>query len=134
MKKSFGDRLKELRTEKQLTQEQLANTFNTGKASISHYESGKRFPDVHAIEKFAEFFQVSVDYLLGNSDVRKSDDLENVEMFKRKSKLFDKIAQDLEDRGEITDNMSPEEKYERIKEQIELINSVYKTLLRNKEK
>jgi len=71
MKKSFGDILKELRLEKDLTQEQLANIFNTGKASISHYESNKRFPDVHTIEKLADYFDVTVDYLLGRTDDRK---------------------------------------------------------------
>lgn len=70
MRKHFGDRLKELRIERQLTQEQLAKIFNTGKASISHYESNKRMPDANTIEKFAEFFDVSVDYLLGRTDIR----------------------------------------------------------------
>lgn len=38
MSKQFGDRLKELRTENKLSQEELAKIFKTGKASISHYE------------------------------------------------------------------------------------------------
>ncbi|TCO79098.1 helix-turn-helix domain-containing protein [Marinisporobacter balticus] len=70
MRKYFGDRLKELRVEKNLTQEELAKIFNTGKASISHYESNRRMPDAHSIEKFAEFFSVSTDYLLGRTDIK----------------------------------------------------------------
>ncbi|SKC61706.1 helix-turn-helix domain-containing protein [Maledivibacter halophilus] len=75
MKKQFGDRLKELRLELGLTQEQLAQKFNTGKASISHYESNKRLPDASTIEKFADFFEVSVDYLLGRKDTYSSEEL-----------------------------------------------------------
>jgi len=70
MRKHFGDRLKELRIEIKLTQEQLAEKFNTGKASISHYESNRRIPDAHTIEKFAEYFNVTVDFLLGRTEIR----------------------------------------------------------------
>jgi len=70
MEKHFGDRLKELRTEGGFTQEELSKVFNTGKASISHYESNKRLPDANTIEKFADFFDVSLDYIMGRSDIR----------------------------------------------------------------
>ena len=70
MKKQFGDQLKKLRLENQLTQEQLAQKLNTGKASISHYESNRRLPDLETIKFLAQLFNVSVDYLLGNSDIR----------------------------------------------------------------
>jgi len=70
MSKQFGDRLKELRMEKGLTQEELAKIFNTGKASISHYESNRRIPDANTIVKYATFFNVTVDYILGKSDIR----------------------------------------------------------------
>lgn len=70
MEKQFGDRLRELRTERELTQEELAKVFNTGKASISHYESNRRLPDAITIEKFADFFGVSLDYMMGKSDIR----------------------------------------------------------------
>lgn len=66
----FGDRLKELRIEKGLTQEALATKFNTGKSSISNYESNSRLPDANTIGEYANFFGVSVDYLLGRSIVR----------------------------------------------------------------
>lgn len=70
MRKQFGDRLKELRTEKLMTQEELAKLFNTGKASISNYESNNRLPDANTISKYASYFGVSVDYLLGISENR----------------------------------------------------------------
>ena len=70
MRKLFGDRLKELRLEKKMTQQELADLFNTGKASISHYESNRKIPDANNIERYAEFFNTSTDYILGKSDIR----------------------------------------------------------------
>ncbi|HOQ17628.1 MAG: helix-turn-helix transcriptional regulator [Epulopiscium sp.] len=70
MGKQFGDRLRELRIERGMTQEELAREFNTGKASISHYESNRRLPNANNINLFAEFFNVSIDYIMGKSDVR----------------------------------------------------------------
>lgn len=88
MREQFGDRLKQLRSKKDLTQEELAKIFNTGKASISHYESNRRMPDAITIEKFADFFNVSVDYLLGRTDMR------NYELL---DKHWEKVEPTLED-------------------------------------
>jgi len=65
MQKQFGDRLKELRLEKKMTQEELAKIFNTGKATISHYEGNRRLPDANTIVRYAKFFNVSLDYIMG---------------------------------------------------------------------
>lgn len=48
----------------------LARHFGLGKATVSHYISEEREPDTETLKKFAEFFGVSIDYLLGNSEVR----------------------------------------------------------------
>ena len=61
----FGKRLKRLRENKNLTQEQLGSIFGLVKSSISMYENGIRIPDSDLICKFAEYFGVSTDYLLG---------------------------------------------------------------------
>ena len=70
MLKKFGDRLKELRIENGMTQNELAEKFNTGKSSISHYESNRRLPDANLISKYAEYFCVSIDYILGKTNIR----------------------------------------------------------------
>lgn len=70
MREYFGDRLKILRLEKNMTQDELAKILNTGKASISHYESNRRIPDLNTIEQLSEFFNVSIDYLSGKSNIR----------------------------------------------------------------
>jgi len=67
---NFPTRLKQLRTEKKLTQEQLGEKINVTKVSISGYENGNRKPDMDTLQNLAAFFQVSVDFLLGNSDLR----------------------------------------------------------------
>lgn len=65
----FGEKLKELRTQKNLSQKQLANILSVHKATISLYESNSRFPSVDILKAAARYFHVSTDYLLEmNSD------------------------------------------------------------------
>jgi len=67
---SFGERFKELRMEKGLTQDKLAQKFSINKSSISRYEKNSQVPENETLQAFADFFQVSVDYLLGRTDIR----------------------------------------------------------------
>ncbi len=60
--------LKELRTEKGLTQGELAKCLGISQDSISLWEKGKRVPDTQYVIQFADFFNVSTDYLLGRTD------------------------------------------------------------------
>ena len=53
-----------------MTGDELGKKFNVTKTAISYWENGKSFPDEETIKKFADFFQVSTDYILGNSDIR----------------------------------------------------------------
>ena len=66
----FGDRLKELRTESGLTQEELANQLNLSKANVSKYESNSIEPNLDTLSLLSSLFEVSTDYLLGKSDFR----------------------------------------------------------------
>lgn len=63
----FPQRLRHLRKQHKLTQEQLGQKINVTKVSISGYENGKRTPDTETLEMLANYFQVSVDYLLGRT-------------------------------------------------------------------
>lgn len=63
-------RLKKLRLEKNITQAELGKYFNLSDAAINRYEKGINQPDLSTIVKFAEFFNVTSDYLLGLSDIR----------------------------------------------------------------
>lgn len=70
---TFNERLKELRKEKNVTLEQMAKDLETTKATLSRYENGLRDPKTEITNKFAEYFNVSVDYLMGKTNVRDID-------------------------------------------------------------
>lgn len=74
----FGDILRSLRKEKGLTQAELAKAFSLGESTVSFYESNKRTPDYEILKKFADYFDVSVDYLLGRVEDRNAAILENI--------------------------------------------------------
>lgn len=63
-----GDRLKLLRENKGLTQEELAETLEISEPQIWRYENGESKPRGDVVIKFATFFGVSADYLLGLTD------------------------------------------------------------------
>ena len=67
---SFGDRLRFLREEKDISQEELGNIINAAKSTISQYELNKRNPDPDTLIKIADFFNASVDWLLGRTTQR----------------------------------------------------------------
>lgn len=62
------NRLKELRKEKKLTQEELAQKINVTKLTISRWERGERLPKSDKAQELADFFKVNTAYLLGYSD------------------------------------------------------------------
>ena len=72
---SIGERLKEERKEINLTQEQLGNRVNLSKANISKYEKDQLEPNIETLKAFAQLFDCSVDYLLGNSNNKSSNTL-----------------------------------------------------------
>lgn len=63
----IGDRIKKLRTEAGMTQEELASKINVGKSSISMYENNKIRPDDDLKQKLCDIFNVTLDYLMGRS-------------------------------------------------------------------
>lgn len=62
-------RLKELRKQKGLSQLKLAMDLNMNQNSISRYENHEREADYDTLIKFADYFDVSVDYLLERTDI-----------------------------------------------------------------
>ena len=61
-------RLKELRTQRGISQIKLAMDLNVNQNSISRYESGLREPDYNTLIHIADYFNVSIDYLLYRSE------------------------------------------------------------------
>ena len=61
-------RLKELRKKKGISQLRLATDLNTTQNTISRYETGEREPGIDELTKIADYFNVSVDYLIGRTE------------------------------------------------------------------
>lgn len=68
----FSEILKELRKRDDLTQEQLAKNCGISKSAISMYENGNRTPDFETLEVFADYFNVNLSYLIGESQKLKA--------------------------------------------------------------
>ncbi len=66
--KIIGERLKELRTGVQLSQTRIAKMFGTGQSSIFKYESGISTVPAEIMLQYADYFDVSMDYLYGRTD------------------------------------------------------------------
>ncbi len=70
----YYPRLRDLREDKDLTQEQLVRILQMHKTTYTNYEQGKREPPFELIIKLAKFYQVSIDYIAGltdNPDIKK---------------------------------------------------------------
>lgn len=65
---TFAHRVKELRTAKGLTQKQAAEIFGVGARHWQKYEAGEIYPTVEGLIALADYFEVSLDYLVGRSD------------------------------------------------------------------
>ena len=66
----FHERLRQLRTEKRISQQALADQLGISKSSINMYERGEREPGFEMMEAIADYFNVDMDYLYGKTDVR----------------------------------------------------------------
>ena len=67
----FGERLRKLRKERDVTQTALAEVIGVVPSAIGKYERlPQSFPSVEALVKIADYFNVSIDYLLGRTDRR----------------------------------------------------------------
>ena len=67
------NRIKELRTEIKMSQKEFAKIFGIAQNTLSQYETGKREPDTGLLLKMSNYFCVTIDYLLGNSNIRNSE-------------------------------------------------------------
>jgi len=82
---TFSKRLKKLRKKNKVTLDELAREIDITKTTISRYENEKRVPKMDTVKKIADYFNVTTDYLIGNTDEKKSAD-----------KIKDAIAKDPE--------------------------------------
>lgn len=73
----FAERLKLLRKSKKLTQTELANILHLSHGAVAMWETNKRQPDNDTLSQLADYFGVSVDYLLGREETKKDPVIEN---------------------------------------------------------
>jgi len=66
----FSQRLRQLREEKGLLQKDVAKILGITPSAYGYYEQGKREPSMEVLKKLSDFFNVSIDYLLGRTDIR----------------------------------------------------------------
>ena len=65
---TFSPRIKELRNQHNLTQDQLGKQNHVSRYAILTYKKAKSYPDVEGLIALADYFKVSTDYLLGRTD------------------------------------------------------------------
>lgn len=65
----FNEKLQQLRTQKNLTQEQLAEQLYVSRTAISKWESGRGYPNIDSLKCISKFFSVSIDELLSGEEL-----------------------------------------------------------------
>ncbi|MGZ7862307.1 helix-turn-helix domain-containing protein [Ligilactobacillus salivarius] len=96
----FGSRLRDLRNEKKLTQDDLGKMLDVSGKTIGAWERDSRQPNIEAINKIASIFNVSTDYLLGNTEKKDDDNVDYVALDKAldNARSFDGEPMDDHDR------------------------------------
>lgn len=85
------DNLKLLREEKGISQQGLADKIGTNQQNIHRYENKYYEPDIKTLKLIADFFETSIDYLVGNTDIRhKFEYVEKYELNCKEAALVDK--------------------------------------------
>jgi len=87
----LGERLRKLRNERNLTQKEIAKILGIPRGTYAHYEINKRTPDFDLLKETADYYNVSLDYLLDRTNVKDyglSDDSER-DIIKRLYKILD---------------------------------------------
>lgn len=83
------NRIRDLREDRDLRQSDLAKATGIDQRTISNYETGKTYPDSEALIRLADFFGVTIDYLVGRAPVSLSGSVD-------RATYIDKIISDLE--------------------------------------
>lgn len=85
----MNNRIKDLREDKDMRQSDLAAATGIDQRTISNYETGKTSPDAYALIKLADFFDVSIDYLVGRTTTNSSAE-------EKRIKIINKLIKELE--------------------------------------
>lgn len=94
---TLADRLKEIRTDNNLTQSELGKILGVGKTTISMYENGNSTPNDEIKLKIAEHFNISLDYLLGKTDIKNYTDDPNITIALHSDTDYDELPKEAKD-------------------------------------
>ena len=72
-KEAFAKKLKDLRLQSKMTQSELGNRLYVSKQAVSKWETGKAIPDIDLLIDIAKIFNVSVDYITGEQEIKQDD-------------------------------------------------------------
>lgn len=108
---TLGERLKKLRLEHNISQTELAKQFNIARSTLSQYESNQRTPSDDIKLKISDYFNVSLDYLIGKTDIKNYEDDSNITVALHSDHEYDAL---------------PEEAKKEIENYIEYIKQKYK--------
>ena len=67
---TFGEKLKKLRSDNNLTQEQLADKIFVTRTAISKWETDRGYPSIDSLKQLSNLFQISIDELISDSDIQ----------------------------------------------------------------
>lgn len=81
IKKSIGSKLKMLRTEKNITQQELAEVFDLSRNHLAQVETGRAAPSLKMLHDIAIYFDCSIDYLVGISPIRYKEELASTNVY-----------------------------------------------------
>ena len=99
----FAYRLRQCRKFKRITQKQAADCFNIRERQWQRYENREAFPTVEGLIQIADFFSVSIDYLLGRSDTSTFDPVDYSEKWSDYEELIELQAEETR-KAQITKN------------------------------
>lgn len=92
---SLGERIKELRKNRKLTQIEFAKLFQISNGTIAMWETDKRQPDFNTLQKLADYFGVTTDYLLGREQPVEKQEISVPEKYKDVMVAFQDGAENL---------------------------------------
>ncbi|ABW19361.1 helix-turn-helix domain-containing protein [Alkaliphilus oremlandii] len=122
---TFGKRLKKLREEKSWQLEKVAKYLKVSIATVSNYERDFRKPDIDTINKIADLFEVTSDYLIGRTSIKDAILLENEDLPKELKEIgieYLEVNKELKKKG-----LSPEDI-------LDIIEAIEKTGLRKRDR
>lgn len=125
----LSQRLKQLREVKKITQKNLARALSVGVSTVAMWETGVRHPDHEMLVKIADFFGVSVDYLLGRdyTDVQVDINPERIKNMADAELLINEVMQSLNQA--LADNILTKDQ---VKQSLEIFRQAVMLLIETK--